>query len=119
MVMVAHTYNSNFDTQYPSSLSKKTVDGYLRKKLNFNGVVITDDLDMLAIKNNYTLDETIINAINAGVNILLFCNFQEENSQLPLQIYNIIVNAIKQGKINENDIKLSYDKIIKLKNILK
>ena len=119
MVMVAHTYNSNFDTQYPSSLSKKTIDGYLREKLNFNGVVITDDLDMLAIKNNYTLDETIINAINAGVNILLFCNFQEENSQLPLQIYNIIVNAIKQGKINENDIKLSYDKIIKLKNILK
>lgn len=119
IVMIAHTYNGHFDVQYPSSLSKKTIDGYLRKKLNFNGVVITDDLDMLAIKNNYTLEATIINAINAGVNILLFCNFKEENPQLPLQIHNIIVNAIKQGKISENDIKLSYDKIIKLKSNLK
>ena len=117
MVMVAHTYNGNFDSKYPSSLSKKTINGYLRKKLKFNGVVITDDLDMLAIKNNYTLDETIINAINAGVNILLFCNFKEENPQLPEKIHNIIIKAINEGKIKEEDIKVSYNKILKLKNM--
>ncbi len=117
MVMVAHTFNGNFDSQYPSSLSKKTINGYLRKKLKFNGVVITDDLDMLAIKNNYTLDETVINAINAGVNILLFCNFKEDNPQLPEKIHNIIINAINEGKIDKNDIKVSYNKILKLKNM--
>ena len=74
---------------------------------------------MLAIKNNYTLEETVINAINAGVDILLFCNFKEENPNLPSKIHSIISNAIKQGKINENDIKLSYERIIKLKSNLK
>lgn len=115
MVMVAHTFNGNFDSQYPSSLSKKTIKGYLRKKLKFNGVVITDDLDMLAVKNNYTLCETVINAINAGVNILLFCNFKEENTQLPEKIHSIIINAINEGKIDKNDIEVSYNKILNLK----
>lgn len=119
MVMVAHTFNNHFDNKFPSSLSKKTVNDYLRTKIGFEGVVITDDLDMLAIKNNYTLEETVINAINAGVDILLFCNFKEENPNLPSEIHNIIVNAIKQGKINEKDIVLSYNRIIKLKSNLK
>lgn len=119
MVMVAHTFNNHFDNKFPSSLSKKTIDNYLRAKIGFEGVVITDDLDMLAIKNNYTLEETVINAINAGVDILLFCNFKEENPNLPSKIHSIISNAIKQGKINENDIKLSYERIIKLKSNLK
>ncbi|UKI42709.1 MAG: hypothetical protein L6V95_07565 [Candidatus Melainabacteria bacterium] len=73
----------------------------------------------MPLKNNYTLEETVINAINAGVDILLFCNFKEENPNLPHQVHNIIVNAIKQGKISKKDIVLSYNRIIKLKSNLK
>lgn len=119
MVMVAHTYNGNFDLKFPSSLSKRTIDFYLRDKIKFKGVVITDDLNMLAIKNNYKLDETVINAINAGVNILLFSNFKTQNSDLPDQIENIIVNAVNEGKIDKKTIIESYNKILKLKRNIK
>lgn len=112
-VMVAHVFNKNIDEKYPASLSKNTIE-ILRKY--FNGVVITDDLDMGAIKDNYSLEEIVINAINSDVDILLFSNFNDNVSVD--KIHKIIKNAIKNGQIKEEQIVKSYERIIKLKQAL-
>ena len=74
--MVSHIFDSNYDEIYPASLSYETIGKLLRRNMNFNGVVVTDDLDMGAIRQNYDLEETVIQAVNAGNDILLF---QTEN----------------------------------------
>ena len=73
-IMVAHVFNRHLDTRYPASLSRKTVHGLLRKKLGYRGVVITDDLQMRAISQHYSLRTVIALAINAGDDLLLFGN---------------------------------------------
>lgn len=70
-IMISHTINPFFDSQLPETFSKKAIH-YLRNNLNFKGEVITDDLCMQAIREDYSLEETIKKNINAGCNILLF-----------------------------------------------
>jgi beta-N-acetylhexosaminidase len=71
VVMVGHLLNKNIDPIYPASLSSKFIQDVLRREVGFNGVIMSDDLHMLAIKNNYTFEESIVLAINAGTNILV------------------------------------------------
>lgn len=118
MVMVSHVYNKNYDEIYPASLSYNTIGWLLRNELGFNGVVITDDLDMGAIKQNYDLEETVIQAINAGNDILLFSNRMPQNPNLADDINKIIKNAIVEGLIKPDRIQESYDRIIKLKKAI-
>lgn len=119
MVMVSHIFNSNFDDKYPASLSKKTIKELLINKIGFDGVIISDDYDMGAIRKNYSLEEIVENAINSGVNILLFSNNIETNDKnLPKKIKKIIKSDLKNGKIKIQDINNSYTKIMNLKRKL-
>ena len=80
-VMVAHTAFPNTDLQetdvngklLPSSLSGSIVDTLLRGQLGFNGLVITDDLEMGAIVNEYGIGEAVVMAILAGIDMLAIC----------------------------------------------
>lgn len=117
-VMVSHVFNSNFDSQYPSSLSKKTID-VLKNSIGYKGVIVSDDYDMGAIRNNYTLREIVVNSINAGVDILLFSNnIRTKDSKLASKIHKIVKEEIKNGNINEADLDNSYKKILELKRNL-
>ena len=72
IIMVGHLYNAHIDSVYPASLSFKTIQGLLRDSLGFNGVVVSDEMLMGAITNNYSFDEAIELAINAGTDMLLY-----------------------------------------------
>lgn len=115
MVMVSHIYNKNYDEIYPASLSNPTINGLLRRINGYSGVVITDDLDMGAIRQNYDLEETVIQAINAGNDILLFSNRKHYNPNLADDINKIVKNAILEGLIRPARIQEAYDRVIKLK----
>lgn len=119
MIMVSHIFNSNFDEKYPASLSDKTIKELLINKIGFDGVIISDDYDMGAIRKNYSLEEIVENAINSGVNILLFSNNIETNDKnLPKKIKKIIKSDLKNEKIKIEDINNSYTKIMNLKRKL-
>lgn len=119
MVMVSHIFNSNFDEKYPASLSSKTIKNLLIDKIGFNGVIISDDYDMGAIRKNYSLEDIIENAINSGVNILLFSNnIEVKDKNLPKKIKKIIKSDLRNGKIKIEDINNSYYKIMNLKRNL-
>src|SRR5262249_972466 len=74
-MMICHAWYRCLDPQKtPASLSRTIVTGLLREELGFDGLIMTDDLDMGAILNEYSLEETIRLAINAGNDLAMICH---------------------------------------------
>jgi beta-N-acetylhexosaminidase len=78
MIMTAHVVFPALDPKFPATLSEPIVQGLLRRKMAYQGVVITDDLDMGAMTQNYSSDECALNAFSAGVDLLLICHAPEK-----------------------------------------
>lgn len=117
-VMIGHVINQNVDT-LPASLSKATITGLLREKLGFQGVVITDDMNMGAIVDYYSFDKAVCLALNAGVDmIILGNNAKVYEDNLAPKCHDIIKRAVADGKIEQQRIDQAYAKIIKLKERL-
>lgn len=117
MVMTAHIINTNIDPNYPSTLSPLFIKNILRDQLKFTGVVVSDDMQMGAIVNNYGYDEAIVRAINAGCDMLIISNNGTTyDEQAPYDAVNIIFKAVKKGEISEQQINDSYNRIQALKN---
>lgn len=93
MIMTAHVFERHLDEQYPATLSYAINTKLLREKMGYDGVIITDDLQMKAIEKSYSLEETVTLAINSGVDMLLFGNQlgQQGTSRLIDIIYRQIV----------------------------
>jgi beta-N-acetylhexosaminidase len=118
-VMVAHVFNKKIDATYPATLSSKTVNGLLRNKLGYKGVVITDDLQMGAISHKYSLKTTLQLAINAGDDILLFGNQLDPKKIVTTKrLVNTIIDLVKSGKVSKASIINSYNRIQRLKRKL-
>jgi beta-N-acetylhexosaminidase len=117
-VMVAHVINKNIDPEYPASMSSAFLQEILRNKIGFQGVIISDDLQMSAISDNYSLEDSVIKAINAGCDIVSVLNNSKAayDENLAYKVRDIIFNAVKDKKISEERIEESYNRVIKLKN---
>jgi len=116
-VMTSHIVNKNLDHKaLPGTLSKSILDSILRKKIGFNGVVFSDDMQMKAIASNYGLQEAIKLAVNAGVDIMCFSNniLGVENRTVD-RVHDIIKNFVASGEIKKARIDESYKRIMKLK----
>ena len=117
MIMTAHIYNKTLDETYPATLSKKINTDILRKKLNYDGVIITDDLQMAAIHKDYSLRERVTLALNSGVDILLFANQLAEPLALQ-ELIDVVKEQVKVGAIKEKRIDEAYARVQKLKEKL-
>jgi len=117
MIMTAHVFNKHLDQNYPATLSYKVNTKLLREELNFQGVIVSDDLQMKAISKHYNLKDTVTLVINSGVDILLFGN------QLSVQnidkLMDVIYSQVKNGSISYERIIESNQRIKKLKKTLK
>ena len=111
-ILVGHLMIRNVTGMYPASLSRKFITKYLRKKYRYNGVIITDDLKMKAIKFIYGPSIAIRKAFESGNDIIVFRFNQEEE----INSIEMITNLVKKGKIKESRINKSVKRIIKLKN---
>lgn len=110
MIMVAHLHCTAFDKEeIPSSLSKNVIR-YLREKLNYEGLIITDDMVMGGV---LSIDgvQACIQAIKAGVNILLYRNSSNET----IQIIEDLAKLAQTDSELFNNIEVSFKKIINLK----
>jgi beta-N-acetylhexosaminidase len=118
-VMVAHVFNKHIDSRYPASLSHKTITQKLRGELGYNGVVISDDLQMRAISKHYGLKETISLAINSGMDILLFCNQLDAKNVVSTKTLIDTTYALYQsGEITLSQIKQANERINRLRDKL-
>ncbi|AMP90104.1 glycoside hydrolase family 3 protein [Legionella pneumophila] len=116
MVMIAHIVNRKLDmTGLPASLSYQIINGLLRRDLKFDGVVITDDMQMKAITNYYGLETAVTLSINAGADMLIFGNQLVEKFQDSKEIIDMIEQKVRSGEISEQRINEAYQRIVKMK----
>lgn len=120
MVMVGHLYHPSFSDsdKLPASLSKKAIEGVLRRDIGYKGIVITDDLGMGAIKKYFEFDDALIKAVKAGNDILLIVDGKYANPSSITRIQNLILAAVKRGEIQRSSIEASYQRIIAAKKKL-
>jgi len=121
-VMVAHASYPLLDLQetdvngklLPSSLSFNVVNNLLRRELGFQGLVISDDLEMGAISNNYSIEDACVMAINAGVDMLSIC----ADSDAIRKGFKRVTSAVKTGEIKETRIEESLKRITQVKSLI-
>lgn len=118
MVMTAHVFNARLDPQYPASLSYKTVTKLLREHLGCDKVIITDDLQMKAISNEYSLTEAAVLAIEAGVDIVLAGNNLNYNPDAAVLIHAALMKRAGESPEFRQRIIKSYHRIMTLKSRL-
>lgn len=117
MIMTAHVVNRNLDPSgLPASLSETMLTGLLRKKLGFQGVIVSDDLQMQAITNHYKLDEALRLSVNAGADMLIFGN--QLGSITATEVVDRLEKLVNAGDISENRIDEAYERIQTLKQFL-
>jgi beta-N-acetylhexosaminidase len=109
MVMVGHLLYPAIDPERPASLSPKAIK-LLRQEVGFDGVIITDDLAMEGAKQGGTVAQAAVKAVSAGADMLIISSPQEQ-----VDAYAAVVRGVKQGRISQDQINDSVDRILKLK----
>ena len=112
MIMSAHVYNAKLDATYPATLSYTINSKLLREKMHYNGVLISDDLQMEAISKFYTLKDTVTLAINSGIDMLLFGNQLSQTKTD--EIVETIMAQVKNGAISLERIIEANERIARL-----
>jgi len=113
--MTAHVFNSKLDPKYPATLSRLIIQDLLRTKLKFDGVILTDDMEMKAITSQFGLEESIALAINAGIDILCFGNNMNFDAEIGRKASDLILRLVESGKIPESRIDESFARVQRLK----
>lgn len=110
-IMVSHAMYPQIDPNHPSSLSKAIITDWLRKDMGYNGVVVTDDMDMGALAKHYTFGDMAVQSILAGSDILLVCHEYEHMQEA----YNGLMKAVKDGRISKERLDESVKRILLMK----
>jgi len=112
-IMSTHIYCPALDSKghYPATFSQKIVKDYIRTKLNYNGVIFSDDLEMGAIVKYYSIEEACIKATLAGHDILLICS----SYQLQKQGFHTLVDAYTNYLLPIEELDTSVKRIQNLK----
>jgi beta-N-acetylhexosaminidase len=101
LVMVGNLLNGQIDDSAPSSLSHATVTGLLREQIGFDGPVITDDLQAVAITSAFGAEEAIRLAIEAGCDVLLFANQQVYDPEIVGRVVDVVEGLVRDGRLTE------------------
>lgn len=115
--MVSHNIVNAIEKDVPSSLSKN-VNKLLRNELNFSGVIITDGINMGALQEEYSIEETINKAILAGNDMIIVCinkNTQDKISKSKItyeRIIKSVESGLKSGIISEEMIEKAVNNVL-------
>ncbi len=104
MVMVAHLLVPALDPEKPTTFSKKTITALLREGMGFDGLIVSDVLDMLALAGKYSQEEIAVRAVESGIDVLL----HPRDARLTT---DAVVKAVEQGKITMQRIHESTGRI--------
>jgi beta-N-acetylhexosaminidase len=110
-ILVGHIWLSSVDPEpIPATLSKRVTQGILRDYLNYQGLIMTDDMVMKAITTGWGLAEACVMALEAGVDLILTCGPIAET----VDVHRYIVDAVKSGRLPESRVKDAVSRIDKL-----
>jgi len=111
-MMTAHVLYQALDPELPATLSPTIITNFLRKELQYNGVVLTDDLEMRAIIDHYGIEDAAVRAVLAGCDVLLICKDRDRE----VVAFEAVEQAMEAGTISTERLDLSVARIARLKN---
>jgi beta-N-acetylhexosaminidase len=110
-IMIAHILLPQIDPDHPSTFSKIIISDILRRDLQFDGLVITDDMTMGAITENYDIGQAAVQSINAGSDIILVCHDYDKEAA----VIEALLEAAQNGTITPERLDESVYRILALK----
>jgi beta-N-acetylhexosaminidase len=117
LIMCGHLTQRGLDpADVPVTFSAPVIEGLLRGQLGFAGAVMTDDLDMAAIRENYSQREAVLRSIEAGNDIIMLSNSAAPDPDLPQRIVDWVIEAIVEGRFTEARIDQSVARIAALRH---
>ncbi|MBI1870357.1 MAG: glycoside hydrolase family 3 protein [Chlamydiae bacterium] len=110
-IMTTHLHCLHWDSDYPVTLSKKIVHDFLREKYAFHNVIISDDLEMGAMTRRFSLEESVVGAIEAGHDLVIIGH----HSDLIERGYEALSRAYQSGRLKEENLRQSS---LRIKSVL-
>ena len=110
-IMTAHIVYPAFDADRPATLSPTILTDLLRKELGFDGLLITDDMEMKAIDDRYQSGEAAVMAVEAGADIVMVLWTPVKQ----VEVFDALLSAVKSGRISQARLDQSVKRILKSK----
>lgn len=114
-VLTAHIFNAALDPDHPATLSRPTITGILRDQLGWQGPIISDDLQMGAIRDAYGYAEAVALAIEAGVDLLLIANQVTYEPNIVRDTIDLVEGLVRDGRISEDRVRASVQRVATLR----
>jgi beta-N-acetylhexosaminidase len=116
LVMSGHLALPALDgrSDLPATLSEAVLQGLLRKELGFDGVIVTDALDMGAIRQGEGLGEQAVRAAAAGADLLLLSSVMEDQQR----VHSSLIKSLHEGRLDASAVRASADRVLSLKEWL-
>jgi len=116
LVMGGHLFHPRFsDGELPITFSSRALQWELRDQLGFSGAIITDDLDMGAIRRTYSLEDAVVRSLQAGNDLLLMSNSLAYDPELPDKTVDWVLSAIQEHRLQTARLRDAYERVVKLK----
>ena len=111
-MMTAHVLYRALDPELPATLSPAVINDFLRHELQYDGVVLTDDLEMHAIIDHFGVEDAAVRAVLAGCDMVLICQDRDRE----VAAFEAVEQAVASGTISIERLDLSAARIVRLKN---
>jgi len=115
VIMSAHVFNAKLDPDHPATLSRGVITGLLREKLGFQGLIVSDDMEMKAISSHYGLENSLPAAVAAGVDVLCLGNNLSYDPGIAGKAAGILERAVTSGRLPAARIDESCERVLAIK----
>src|SRR5687768_4389606 len=109
-IMTAHVVFEGVDPKYPATMSREILDGILRDQLGFQGVIISDDMEMKAISEHFGWEESIIQAAVAGVDLFMVCHSAERQESA----LDVLTDTVERGVVPRERVDQANLRVVKM-----
>jgi beta-N-acetylhexosaminidase len=117
MIMTAHVINKHLDDEgIPATLSHKILTKLLRETIGYEGVIISDDLQMQAISNHYSMEDALCMTFNAGADMVIYAN--QLGSITAPEVIDCIEQLVIDKKIDVQRLEEAYRRVLRLKHLI-
>jgi beta-N-acetylhexosaminidase len=111
-MMTAHVIFEPLDPVYPATMSRPVLQGILREKMGYDGLIVTDDIEMRAIADHFGVEDTVVRGLNAGVDHFLCCH----TAEVAHRAIEAIVHAVENGTVSRQTLDTANRRIARFAN---
>lgn len=110
-IMTTHVCFTALDAVHPTTLSEAVIEPLLRRELGYDGVVVSDDMEMAAIMDHYGIEEAVVRALRAGCDQVIICH----RVDLQASAYDAIIHAVESGDLPRARLLQAASRIARMK----